>query len=224
MDTNKVESDSFSPRAEALRQEGASVMQVAVNGIFAGLVAVADPIKPTTIAALKDLETDGIRIVMATGDAATTAKSVAQKLGISEFYGEVTPESKLKLVEKFQHEGFFVGMAGDGINDAPALAQANVGIAMGTGTDVAMNTGQITLVKGDLRNISEAVSLSQATVKNMKQNLGFAFIYNSLGIPIAAGVLYPITGLLLSPMIAALAMSLSSASVITNALRLNSHT
>jgi Cu+-exporting ATPase len=224
MDTNKVESDSFSPRAEALRQEGASVMQVAIDGKFAGLVAVADPIKPTTIAALKDLETDGIRIVMATGDAATTAKSVAQKLGISEFYGEVTPEKKLRLVEKFQGEGFFVGMAGDGINDAPALAQANVGIAMGTGTDVAMNTGQVTLVKGDLRNISGAVSLSNATVKNMKQNLGFAFVYNALGIPIAAGLLYPITGMLLSPMIAALAMSLSSASVITNALRLNSHT
>jgi Cu+-exporting ATPase len=159
---------------------------------------------------------------MATGDATTTAKSVAAKLGITEFYGEVTPEKKLKLVEKFQLEGRFVGMAGDGINDAPALAQANVGIAMGTGTDVAMNTGQITLVKGDLRNLSQAVSLSNSTVKNMKQNLGFAFLYNSLGIPIAAGVLYPITGMLLSPMIAALAMSLSSASVITNALRLNS--
>jgi Cu+-exporting ATPase len=223
MDTNQIASDSFSPRAEALRQEGASVIQVAVDGIFAGLVAVADPIKPTTIQALKDLQADGIRIVMATGDAATTAKSVAEKLRISEFYGGVTPEAKLKLVEKFQHEGFFVGMAGDGVNDAPALAQANVGIAMGTGTDVAMNTGQITLVKGDLRNISGAVSLSNATVKNMKQNLAFAFVYNALGIPIAAGLLYPITGLLLSPMIAALAMSLSSASVITNALRLNSH-
>jgi Cu+-exporting ATPase len=223
MDTNHIESDAFSPRAEALRQEGASVMLVAVDSIFAGLVAVADPIKPTTIQALKDLETDGIRIVMATGDAATTAKAVAQKLGISEFYGEVTPEAKLKLVKKFQRDGLFVGMAGDGINDAPALAQANVGIAMGTGTDVAMNTGQITLVKGDLRNISGAVSLSNATVRNMKQNLAFAFVYNALGIPIAAGLLYPITGLLLSPMIAALAMSLSSASVITNALRLNSH-
>jgi Cu+-exporting ATPase len=224
MDTNHVDSGSLSSQAEALRQEGASVMQVAIDGIFAGLIAVADPIKSTTIQALTDLRADGIRIVMATGDAATTAGSVAQKLGITEFYGEVTPEKKLKLVEKFQQEGFFVGMAGDGINDAPALAQANVGIAMGTGTDVAMNTGQVTLVKGDLRNISGAVSLSQATVKNMKQNLGFAFVYNTLGIPIAAGLLYPITGLLLSPMIAALAMSLSSASVITNALRLNSHT
>ncbi len=224
MDTNQIQTDSLALPGEALRQEGASVMQVAINGAFAGLIAVADPIKPTTLQALKDLQADGIRIVMATGDSTTTAKSVAQKLGISEFYGEVTPEKKLKLVERFQQEGLFVGMAGDGINDAPALAQANVGIAMGTGTDVAMNTGQITLVKGDLRNISGAVSLSNATVRNMKQNLLFAFVYNTLGIPIAAGLLYPITGLLLSPMIAALAMSLSSASVITNALRLNSHT
>ena len=224
METNQVQSSSFSRQVEALREEGASVMQVAIGGTFAGLIAVADPIKPTTLQALKDLQADGIRIVMATGDSTTTAKSVAQKLGISEFYGEVTPEKKLKLVEKFQQEGLFVGMAGDGINDAPALAQANVGIAMGTGTDVAMNTGQITLVKGDLRNISGAVSLSNATVRNMKENLLFAFVYNALGIPIAAGLLYPITGLLLSPMIAALAMSLSSASVITNALRLNSHT
>ncbi len=223
MDANQIHSDSFAMQGESLRQEGASVMQVAIDGIFAGLIAVADPIKPTTLQALRDLQADGIRIVMATGDATTTAKSVAQKLGISEFYGEVTPEEKLKLVEKFQHEGFFVAMAGDGINDAPALAQANVGIAMGTGTDVAMNTSQITLVKGDLRNISGAVSLSNATVKNMKQNLLFAFIYNALGVPIAAGLLYPLTGLLLSPMIAALAMSLSSVSVITNALRLNSH-
>ncbi len=224
METNRIQSGSFSGQVEVLREEGASVMQVSIDGLFAGLIAVADPIKPTTIQALKDLQMDGVRIVMATGDATTTAKSVAKKLGISEFYGEVTPERKLKLVEKFQGEGFFVGMAGDGINDAPALAQASVGIAMGTGTDVAMNTGQITLVKGDLRNISGAISLSNATVKNMKQNLFFAFGYNALGIPIAAGLLYPITGLLLSPIIAALAMSLSSASVITNALRLNSHT
>lgn len=222
MSTNKIESDSVTAQAEALRLDGASVMHVAINGTLAGLIAVADPIKATTAQALVDLQTDGIRIVMATGDATSTAKSVAAKLGITEYYGEVTPEKKLGLVAKFQQEGHFVGMAGDGINDAPALAQANVGIAMGTGTDVAMNTGQITLVKGDLRNISVAVSLSNATVKNMKQNLGFAFLYNTLGIPIAAGVLYPITGLLLSPMIAALAMSLSSASVITNALRLNS--
>ncbi len=223
MDTNQIQSDSLALQGESLRQEGASVMHIAIDGTFAGLIAVADPIKPTTIAALKDLRRDGIRIVMATGDATTTAKSVAQKLGISEFYGEVTPERKLKLVEKFQREGFFVAMAGDGINDAPALAQANIGIAMGTGTDVAMNTGQVTLVKGDLRNISGAISLSTATVKNMRQNLFFAFAYNTLGIPIAAGLLYPFTGLLLSPIIAALAMSLSSASVITNALRLNSH-
>ncbi len=223
MKTNHVQTGSFSGQVEALRQEGASVMHIAIDGAFAGLIAVADPIKPTTAQALKDLQKNGIRIVMATGDATTTAKSVAHKLGISEFYGEVTPERKLKLVEKFQHERFFVAMAGDGINDAPALAQANIGIAMGTGTDVAMNTGQITLVKGDLRNISGAISLSTATVKNMRQNLFFAFAYNTLGIPIAAGLAYPITGLLLSPIIAALAMSLSSVSVITNALRLNSH-
>ena len=223
MTNNKIDTNSFTEQTETLRLTGASVIHVAVDGAFAGLVAVADPIKETTIQALKDLHNDGIRIVMATGDASTTAKSVATRLGIDEYYGEVTPEKKLKLVEKFQQEGHFVGMAGDGINDAPALAQANVGIAMGTGTDVAMNTGQVTLVKGDLRNISQAVALSNSTVRNMKQNLGFAFLYNTLGIPVAAGVLYPITGMLLSPIIAALAMSLSSVSVITNALRLNSH-
>jgi Cu+-exporting ATPase len=159
---------------------------------------------------------------MATGDGLTTARAVGQQLGIDEVHGEVKPADKLKLVEKLQAEGRIVAMAGDGINDAPALARADVGIAMGTGTDVAMNSAQLTLVKGDLRGIATARALSQATVANMKQNLGFAFVYNALGVPLAAGVLFPFTGWLLSPMIAALAMSLSSASVISNALRLRS--
>ena len=207
-------------RAEALRLEGASVMSLAVDGKFAGLLAVSDPVKANTPAALKVLREAGIRIVMATGDGLTTAKAVAQRLGIDEVHGEVKPADKLALVERFQAEGRVVAMAGDGINDAPALAKADVGIAMGTGTDVAMNSAQVTLVKGDLRGIATARALSQATIANMKQNLGFAFVYNSLGVPLAAGLLFPFTGWLLSPMIAALAMSLSSASVITNALRL----
>lgn len=183
-------------------------------------MAVSDPIKATTIEALTTLRNDGITVVMATGDGTTTARSVASKLGIDEFYGEVKPQDKLALVDKLQKEGRVVAMAGDGINDAPALAKANVGVAMGTGTDVAINSAHITLVKGDLRGIAVARSISVQTVRNMWQNLGFAFVYNALGIPLAAGVLYPFTGQLLSPMVAALAMSLSSVSVITNALRL----
>ena len=185
-----------------------------------GLLAVSDPVKASTMEALETLRAAGMMVIMATGDGLTTAKSVAKKLGITEVYGEVKPQDKLALVERLQKERKVVAMAGDGINDAPALAKADVGIAMGTGTDVAMNSAHLTLVKGDLRAIARARVLSLDTVRNMRQNLGFAFIYNALGIPLAAGLLYPLTGQLLSPVIAALAMSLSSVSVITNALRL----
>ena len=206
--------------AEARRKEGASVVFVAVEGRLAGLIAVADPIKESTADAIKALKHAGIRIVMATGDGLTTAKAVAARLGLDEVHGEVRPQDKVELVARLQKEGRRVAMAGDGINDAPALARADVGIAMGTGTDVAMASGKVTLVKGDLRGIARARELSEATVTNMKQNLAFALVYNALGVPIAAGVLYPFTGLLLSPLIAAMAMSFSSVSVVTNALRL----
>lgn len=215
-----VDTTALNREAEARRTEGASVMYLAVGGELAGLLAVSDPIKISTPEALDALKAAGIRIIMATGDGLTTAKAVGARLGIDEVHGEVKPADKLALVEKLQKEGRTVAMAGDGINDAPALAKADVGIAMGTGTDVAMNSAQVTLVKGDLRGIATARELSNATITNMKQNLAFAFVYNALGVPLAAGLLFPLTGWLLSPMIAALAMSLSSASVIANALRL----
>jgi len=220
MEQLDISVQSLIPQAEQLRTEGASVMYLAVDGVLSGLLAVSDPIKVSTYEAVSELKRAGLRIIMATGDGLTTARAVGARLGIDEVHGEVKPADKLKLVNQLQQQGYIVAMAGDGINDAPALAMANVGIAMGTGTDVAMNSAQVTLVKGDLRGIAIARSLSEATVSNMKQNLMFAFLYNALGIPIAAGILYPFTGWLLSPMIAAVAMSFSSASVITNALRL----
>ena len=203
-----------------MRKDGQTVMFVAVDGKAAGLLGVADPIKETTLEAIKALHDDGIRIVMLTGDNKTTAEAVAKKLGIDDVVAEVLPDQKAEVVKRLQGEGRFVAMAGDGINDAPALAQAQVGIAMGTGTDVAMESAGVTLVKGDLRGILRARLLSRATMKNIKQNLFFAFVYNSLGIPVAAGVLYPFLGILLSPIFAAAAMSFSSVSVIGNALRL----
>ena len=207
-------------QAENLRSQGASVMFLGYDGELAGLLSVTDPIKSSTAEALKSLQQDGVRIVMATGDGQTTAQAVAGKLNIDEFFGEVKPQDKLALVEKLQSQGHIVAMAGDGINDAPALAKAQVGIAMGTGTDVAMNSARLTLVKGDLRGIAAARRISRDTVRNMRQNLAFSFVYNAIGVVIATGLLYPFIGWLLSPMIAALAMSLSSASVIANALRL----
>ncbi|MBN9094660.1 MULTISPECIES: heavy metal translocating P-type ATPase [Pandoraea] len=220
MQAENIGVDELAGNADALRAQGASVMYLAVDGKLVGLLAVSDPIKATTSEALARLRADGIHVVMASGDGTITAKAVATRLGIDEFHGEMKPADKLALVTRFQTEGKVVAMAGDGINDAPALAKADIGVAMGTGTDVAMSSAQVTLVKGDLLGIARARDLSEATIGNMKQNLGFAFVYNALGVPLAAGVLYPFTGLLLSPMIAALAMSLSSASVITNALRL----
>ena len=212
-------SQAMEQQAEALRQAGQTVMFLASNGRLAGLVAVADPIRESALRAIQELKQEGIKVVMVTGDNRTTAAALAQKLGI-DFEAEVLPAQKAEVVKRLQSQGAVVAMAGDGVNDAPALAQAQVGIAMGTGTDVAMESGGIVLVKGDLRGILKARRLSQRTMGNIRQNLFFAFIYNALGVPLAAGVLYPVFGLLLNPMIAAAAMSFSSVSVITNALRL----
>jgi P-type Cu+ transporter len=220
LDALKVAGAELANHADELRREGQTVMLVAIDGKPAGLVGVADPIKPSSVDAIRELRAQGIRIVMLTGDSRTTAEAVARKLGIDEFKAEVLPAKKVEVVKRLQAEGRIVAMAGDGINDAPALAQAHVGIAMGTGTDIAMESGGITLLKGDLRGVVRARRLSQAVMRNIRQNLFFAFIYNSLGVPIAAGVLYPFLGLLLSPIIAAAAMSFSSVSVITNSLRL----
>jgi Cu+-exporting ATPase len=214
MDHIGVDPGDFAKRAESFRKDGQTVMFVAVDGKPAGILGVADPIKETT------LHMDGIRIVMLTGDNRTTAQAVAGKLGLDDVVAEVLPDQKADAVKRLQGEGRIVAMAGDGINDAPALAQAQVGIAMGTGTDVAMESAGVTLVKGDLRGIVRARLLSRATMRNIKQNLFFAFVYNALGVPVAAGVLYPFFGILLSPMIAAAAMSFSSVSVVANALRL----
>jgi len=216
----KIASGALADRADNLRRHGQTVMLVAIDGKAAGLVGVADPIKPSSVDAIRELRAQGIRIVMLTGDSRTTAEAVARQLGIEEFEAEVLPAKKVEVVKRLQAEGRIVAMAGDGINDAPALAQAHVGIAMGTGTDIAMESGGITLLKGDLRGVVRARRLSQAVMRNIRQNLFFAFIYNSLGVPIAAGVLYPFFGVLLSPIIAAAAMSFSSVSVITNSLRL----
>jgi Cu+-exporting ATPase len=215
-----IDAGSLSSEAEALRADGQTVMFVAVDQKVAGMLGVADPIKESTPEAIRELHGENMRIVMLTGDNRTTAEAVARKLDLDEVTAEVLPDQKTSVVKKLQDEGRMVAMAGDGINDAPALTQAHVGIAMGTGTDVAMESAGVTLVKGDLRGIVRARMLSRATMKNIKQNLFFAFVYNSLGIPIAAGILYPVFGVLLSPMIAAAAMSFSSVSVVSNALRL----
>ena len=216
----RVSLDGLGEKAEALRVDGQTVMFVTVDGKAAGLIGVADPIKDTTPAAIERLHDERIRVVMLTGDSRTTAEAVAGKLAIDEVEAEVLPDQKAEVIKRFQNQGRIVAMAGDGINDAPALARAHVGIAMGTGTDVAMQSAGVTLVKGDLSGIVRARVLSRATMRNIKQNLFFAFVYNALGVPIAAGVLYPVFGLLLSPMIAAAAMSFSSVSVVGNALRL----
>ena len=211
---------TLSSRAEELRRNGQTVIFVSIDRRVAGLLGVADPVKPSTPQAIRDLKREGLRLLMLTGDSHATAENIARKLGIDEFEAEVLPEQKSAVVQRLQKEGRTVAMAGDGINDAPALAQADVGIAMGTGTDVAMESGGITLVKGDLAGIVRARKLSRTTMRNIRQNLFFAFLYNSLGVPIAAGVLYPFFGLLLRPIFAAAAMSFSSVSVITNSLRL----
>jgi len=215
-----IETQSLKEQAERLREDGATVINIAVDGRLAGLFAIADPIKPSTPDALKALAAEGIKVIMLTGDNRTTANAVARKLGITDVEAEVLPDQKIAVVVKLQKAARIVAMAGDGVNDAPALAAADVGIAMGTGTDVAMESAGVTLLKGDLNGIVRARRLSQATMRNIRQNLFFAFVYNAAGIPLAAGILYPHFGVLLSPIIAAAAMALSSVSVVGNALRL----
>jgi Cu+-exporting ATPase len=217
-----VKTDALAAEAETLRRDGATAIFIAIDGAAAGTIAVADPIKPTTPAAIEALHREGIRIVMLTGDNRTTAEAVARRLGIDEVEADVLPDRKSEVVQRLKTEGRVVAMAGDGVNDAPALATADVGIAMGTGTDVAIESAGVTLLGGDLTGIVRARRLSHATMRNIRQNLFFAFIYNAAGVPIAAGVLYPTFGILLSPIIAAAAMALSSVSVIGNALRLRS--
>ena len=219
-----IDLGALAAEADRLRDEGATAIFIAIDGRAAGVAGIADPIKSTTPEALAALKADGIRVVMLTGDNAATANAVARKLGITEVEAEVLPEDKSKVIERLRKEGRVVAMAGDGVNDAPALAAADVGIAMGTGTDVAMESAGITLLKGDLVGIVRARRLSEATIRTIRQNLLFAFIYNAAGVPIAAGVLYPFLGILLSPVIAAAAMSLSSVSVIANSLRLRNVT
>jgi Cu+-exporting ATPase len=217
-----INTGALADAADTLRVDGATAMFVAVNGAAAGVIAIADPVKATTPAALAALTAAGIRIVMLTGDNRTTAAAIARRLGITTIEADVLPDQKAHVVAKLRAAGRVVAMAGDGVNDAPALAAADVGIAMGTGTDVAMESAGVTLIKGDLMGIAKARALSRATMNNIRQNLFFAFIYNAVGVPVAAGVLYPVIGLLLSPMLAAAAMSLSSVSVISNAMRLRS--
>jgi Cu+-exporting ATPase len=212
--------EQHATQADEFRKQGQTVMFVAVDGVAAGLLGVADPIKKTTVEAIRQLHAAGIKVVMMTGDNAATAEAVAREIGIDEVHAGVSPEDKSRVVRELQEAGSIVAMAGDGINDAPALAQADIGIAMGTGTDVAIESASVTLVRGDLLGVAKARNLSRATMKNIRQNLFFAFAYNTAGVPIAAGILYPFFGLLLSPMFAAAAMSLSSVSVIGNALRL----
>jgi Cu+-exporting ATPase len=216
----KISTGSLAAAAEGLRHDGATAIFVAIDGRVAGVLAIADPVKATTPAALKELTAAGIRVVMLTGDNRTTANAIARRLGLTEVEADVLPDQKAEVVAKLKKEGRVVAMAGDGVNDAPALAAAEVGIAMGTGTDVAIESAGVTLLKGDLMGLVRARHLSRATMRNIRQNLFFAFIYNAAGVPIAAGVLYPHFGILLSPIIAAAAMALSSVSVVGNALRL----
>jgi Cu+-exporting ATPase len=216
----EVDTRELSARAEEMRREGQTVIFAAVDHRAAGILGIADPVKPEAAQAIRDLRGEGLRVVMLTGDNATTAAAVANKLGIDQFEAGVLPDGKAEVIKRLQQQGKTVAMAGDGVNDAPALAQAQVGIAMGTGTDVAMESAGVTLLKGDLDALVHARRLSRAVMRNIRQNLFLAFVYNSLGVPIAAGILYPAFGILLSPIFAAAAMSLSSVSVITNALRL----